>query len=173
MNNYKRSKELFRAGMLLALAVALPLFFHLANLGSRVFLPMHIPIIVAGLTLNPSYAFAVGALAPLLSSVLTGLPVLLPTAIQMLFELGILGAVLSFTYRKQKLKAIPAFIISLLCSRLASALSSYLLLNLFLDRLFSFDKFLIGAFVTALPGLFIQLLVVSVFVKLVEKNDLL
>jgi hypothetical protein len=77
------------AGVLSALGIALPVLFHMVGLG-RVFLPMHLPVLVAGLVLRPRIAWTVGMVVPLLSSFLTGMPPM-PLAILMAVELVILA----------------------------------------------------------------------------------
>jgi riboflavin transporter FmnP len=86
-------RDLAMAGCLLAASVAVPIVFHLAGLG-QVFLPMHIPVLIAGLTLRPRLAVAVGLLAPLASMFITGMPPA-PFAVVMTIELSILALVAS------------------------------------------------------------------------------
>ena len=61
--------------LLIALGVALPLVFHAVPLGGRIFLPMHLPTFVAGLILGPLSGLVVGVGSPVVSSLLTGMPV--------------------------------------------------------------------------------------------------
>lgn len=62
-------------------AVALPQLLHLLGAASgigtalgEIFLPMHLPIILAGLLVGPYAAGAAGMLSPLISFALTGMP---------------------------------------------------------------------------------------------------
>jgi len=79
--------------LLLALGVALPLVFHAVPLGGRIFLPMHLPTFVAGLVLGPLAGLIVGAGSPMVSSLLTGMPVAPFYMVPMVFELGTYGLV--------------------------------------------------------------------------------
>jgi riboflavin transporter FmnP len=86
------TKALFSAGMVAAAAL-LPQVFHLAggaSAGAR-FLPMYIPVLVAGLVFGGYWGFFVGIASPLLSFLLTGMPIAarLP---YMVLELAFLGA---------------------------------------------------------------------------------
>ncbi len=65
------------AGLLLAAALVLPVFFHLLGLGSA-FLPMFYPLALAGFLVAPRLAVVVGVSAPLLSALLTGMPPFYP-----------------------------------------------------------------------------------------------
>ena len=56
--------------MFVAIAIVLPIFFHMTGLGST-FLPMHIPVLIAGFIVGPVYGLAVGVVSPLLSGLIT------------------------------------------------------------------------------------------------------
>ena len=79
--------------LLLALGVALPLVFHAVPLGGRIFLPMHLPTFVAGLILGPLAGLVVGVGSPVVSSLLTGMPVAPFYMVPMMFELGTYGLI--------------------------------------------------------------------------------
>ncbi|MDQ7800556.1 MAG: DUF1893 domain-containing protein [Armatimonadota bacterium] len=87
-----RPHVLAGTGLGLALAVMLPVFFHLLGLGPT-FLPMHLPVLLVGALFGAGAGFLVGALAPLASSLLTGMPPLVPVAVLMTVELATYGAV--------------------------------------------------------------------------------
>jgi hypothetical protein len=57
------------AGLLLAAALALPIFFHALGLGSA-FMPMFYPLVLAGFLVAPSLAMITGTAAVLLSALL-------------------------------------------------------------------------------------------------------
>ena len=78
--------------LLLAMGVVLPLVFHAIPLGGRVFLPMHIPVFIAGLVLGPIAGLVVGAGAPIVSALVTGRPPVV-YMVPMVFELATYGAV--------------------------------------------------------------------------------
>ncbi|MGB9619107.1 MAG: ECF transporter S component, partial [Armatimonadota bacterium] len=67
------ARDLALGGLFGATGVALPIVFHAVGLG-KAFLPMHLPVLVCGLLISPTVAFAVGVVTPLVSSVLTGMP---------------------------------------------------------------------------------------------------
>ena len=86
--------------LLLALGVALPLVFHAVPMGGRIFLPMHLPTFVAGLVLGPAAGLVVGAGSPMLSSLLTGMPVAPFYMVPMVFELATYGLVSGLLRRR-------------------------------------------------------------------------
>lgn len=85
-------------GLLLAAGVLFPVVFHQFGIAGRIFLPMHIPVFLAGFVLGPWAGLLVGALSPGLSSLLTGMPT--PAyAVMMTPELATYGAVSGYVYR--------------------------------------------------------------------------
>lgn len=79
-------------GLLLAAGVLFPVVFHQFGIAGRIFLPMHIPVFLAGLILGPRAGLLVGALSPALSSLLTGMPTA-AYAVPMTPELATYGVV--------------------------------------------------------------------------------
>lgn len=58
-----------------ALGVLLPMVFHLFGaVSGQTFLPMHIPVLIAGLLVSPYCGMTVGILSPFLSCILTEMP---------------------------------------------------------------------------------------------------
>ena len=86
-------KQLVLASMFLALALALPfLTGQIPQIGSML-CPMHIPVLLCGFFCGWPWGAAVGAVAPLLRSLIFGMPPMFPTALCMAFELATYGAV--------------------------------------------------------------------------------
>jgi hypothetical protein len=84
-------RERVLAALMGALAIALPQAFHLVGLGA-VFLPMHLPVALAGMMVRPGLAAAIGVLAPVLSFFIAGMPPA-PLVPLMAVELAVLGSV--------------------------------------------------------------------------------
>ena len=81
------TKKLAYAALFLALCLVLPMLTgQIPQIGSML-LPMHIPVLLCGLVCGWQYGAAVGFVAPLLRSVLFGMPPMYPVAIAMAFEL--------------------------------------------------------------------------------------
>ena len=165
-----RARELSLAGLLGALALLLPVVFHALGgpaLG-RVFLPMHLPIIVAGFVVGPPTAAGLGIVVPLLSSALTGMPPL-PLAPLMSVELMMKAGVASLVYRVLRLPmwvALPlALVVDWMVLALAAALAGHL---------FGIDAspltYVGGVIVVGLPGTLAQLLVVPLGVAAIERR---
>lgn len=166
MENSK-TKNLVGSGLCIALGLLLPQVFHLIGAGS-VFLPMHIPVLLCGLCFGWQYGLAVGVVTPLLSSLFTGMPPIFPTAVAMMFELGTYGALTGMIYRQLKQNIYVSLIGGMLGGRVISGVASALFYGL-AGKEYGFQIFLTGAFVTALPGIILQILIVPLLVIALEK----
>lgn len=91
-------RNLVMAALCVALGVALPQAFHAIPNAGSVLLPMHIPVLLCGLTCGWPYGLACGILAPLTSSLITGMPgpAYLPA---MVCELAAYGLISGLTAR--------------------------------------------------------------------------
>ncbi|HML32939.1 ECF transporter S component [Sporomusa sphaeroides] len=161
------TRKLINVAMFIALGVTLPVAFHLAGGTGSVFLPMHIPVLMAGLLLGLKGGLAVGMLTPFISSLTTGMPPLMPMLPIMVVELGVYGAAGGYLYRQCKLPLVWSLVGAMLAGRLAAAavvagLAAVLAVTL--EPL----PFIIGAVSTGLPGIVIQLLFVPLLVRKLE-----
>ncbi len=169
-----QTKRLILAALCAALGVVLPLAFHaVANAGS-IFLPMHIPVLLCGLICGWPYGLACGILTPLLSSVFTGMPPMayLPG---MLCELAVYGFVSGLLMRQIKTgKLLADLYLSLITAMLAGRLV-FGLLNALIFRAGSYSLaiWVSASFITALPGIVIQLAVIPALVLALKKSRLI
>ena len=86
-----KSKKIVLCGLFCAIGVLLPQAFHMfGTAAGMTFLPMHIPVLMAGLIIGPVCGLVTGVVSPVLSCLFTGMPapVKLPF---MLFELAAYG----------------------------------------------------------------------------------
>ncbi|KPU43381.1 hypothetical protein OXPF_28220 [Oxobacter pfennigii] len=164
------TKNLVKAALFLACAVLLPTVFHTFRLGGQIFLPMHIPILIAAFMIPWEYAAITGFLAPLLSFLITGMPPM-PSGIVMMLELTVYGAAASLLFNKYKSNLYIALILSMLSGRLVSITGNWILTALVMGKAFNFIAFMNSLFIVALPGIIIQLILVPIIVKLVKKSE--
>lgn len=167
MNMSKHVRSMNVAAMFLALGLLLPMVFHFfgPNAGSM-FLPMHIPVLLCGFVCGPFYGALIGILTPLLSSTLTGMPMLMPIGVSMMFELMVYGLISGLLMKRYSIY--PSLLIAMLSGRIASGIATMVLLS-FAGKAYSLTIFLSAAFVTALPGILLQLLVVPMVVQVIKK----
>ena len=109
------------AALFLALAFVLPMITgHVPQVGNML-CPMHFPILLCGFVLGGPWGLAVGFVAPLLRSVLFGMPPMFPVAISMAFELATYGFVSGVVYRRVQ-HTLPMMFATLLSAMVAGRL---------------------------------------------------
>lgn len=156
-------KNLCLSAMFLALGLVLPfLTGQIPSVGSML-LPMHIPVLLCGLICGWQYGGVVGFILPLLRSFLFSMPPMYPTAIAMAFELMTYGLVVGLLYGLSKWKCIKSLYRSMLLSMLAGR-AVWGIVQMFLlgvgENGFTVSAFFAGAFVDALPGILLQLVLI-------------
>lgn len=159
------------AAMFLATALVLPfLTGQIKQLGNAL-CPMHFPVLLCGFFCGPWYGLAVGLIAPLLRFLLFGMPPLMPIGLSMSFELAAYGLVSGLLYRKFAdrkggiwLSLLPA----MLAGRILWGAVRVLLLGLGQSE-FGWKAFLAGAFLNAVPGIILQIILIPVLVSALRK----
>lgn len=148
------------AAVFLALGMVLPfLTGQIPQIGSML-LPMHIPVFLCGLICGWQYGLAVGFVMPVLRYFLFGMPPIFPTGIAMAFELATYGLTIGLLYSRSKWKCVIALyrsmILSMLLGRVVWGIVEIVLLGI-KGNAFTWQMFLAGAFVNAIPGIILQL----------------
>lgn len=141
-------------------AVVLPQIFHaigvVSGTGAAVgaaFLPMHIPVLLAGFTGGPIAGITAGIISPVLSFAISGMPTsaLLPFITIELAVYGLVSGLLS----KAKLNSFVKFIITQTAGRIARAAAMIFAIYILSDNQITIAS--IGAFITSgLFGILIQ-----------------
>lgn len=149
------------SAMLMALGLVLPFFTGQIPQVGNMLLPMHLPVLVCGLLCGWKHGMAVGAILPLLRSVLFGMPVLYPKAVAMAFELAAYGALGGYCYAKSHWKCIVALYralgVAMIGGRMVWGAVMVVLMGLG-GNSFTWKLFLAEAFLNAIPGILLQLL---------------
>ena len=170
----RRVRRLSYAGACLALALLLPfLTGQLQSLGSAL-CPMHIPVLLAGFLCGPWWALAVGAAAPLLRSVLFGMPPMFPKALAMAFELAAYGLASGLFYRllpKKPWGVWAALASAMLIGRLVWGAVMTVLAGVS-SVSFGWAAFWSSAFVGAVPGIILHLVLIPPLVLALQHAGL-
>lgn len=103
---------------LVALAIALPSLAHLSGLPVRQLLPMHWPVIIAGLVYGWRGGLLVGLVSPGLSFLISSMPYP-PMIAPMTIELACYGAVAGLCREQFKLSGFVSTAIALIAGRIA------------------------------------------------------
>ena len=159
------------AAVCLALCMVLPfLTGQIPEIGSAL-CPMHIPVLLAGFLCGPWWALAVGAVAPLLRFALFGMPPIFPTGVAMCFELAAYGLVSGLLYARLPKKTANIYV-SLLAAMLAGRVVWGIVrvaLSGVAGQPFTWAAFVAGAFVNAIPGIVVHILLIPVIVMALRK----
>ena len=156
------ARRIVLAALFLALAFVLPMVTgHVPQVGNML-CPMHFPILLCGFVLGVPWGLAVGFVAPLLRSVLFGMPPMFPIAVSMAFELAAYGLVsgLPMMY--------SALVTAMVAGRLVWGAVRFVLAGL-TGSSFPFSAFLSGALLTAVPGIIAQLILIPLILTALQK----
>ena len=171
--NMNKTKQIVLTALFIAIGVVLPQAFHMIPNAGSIFLPMHIPVLVAGYIVGPFYGAICGFLTPLLSHFIFGMPPA-PMLGQMLCELTVYGLMTGLLNKVLKIeneyvKAYAVLILSMLCGRFVYGILNALI---FKAGNYSLQMWLSAAFIKAVPGIIIQLLLIPVLVVRLQKIKL-
>ena len=172
MKKHNQVKRLVLASMFLALALVLPfLTGQIPEVGSML-CPMHIPVLLCGFFCGWPWGAAVGVIAPLLRSLIFGMPPMFPTALCMAVELAAYGAVSGYLYEKlprKKSSVFVSLISAMIVGRLLWGAARFLCAGLD-PSAFGLGAFWAGAVTSAIPGIIVQLVLIPILVMTLNKN---
>ena len=170
----KYIQNLVLAAMLMAVGIILPFFTgQIPQVGSML-LPMHLPVLVCGLVCGWQYGGMVGFILPLLRYVLFGMPPM-PNGIAMAFELAAYGAIVGFLYNSSRWQCIVSLyrslLIAMLGGRVVWGVVSVLILGV-AHEAFTWQMFLAGAFLNAIPGIILQLVFIPALMVALNRTGI-
>ena len=157
-----------------ALCVVLPLALHAIPKGGVLFSPMHLPVLLCGLVCGAPFGLVCGILGPLVSSLLTGMPVFGYMPVMML-ELGLYGLISGLVMEllhsgKLVIDLYAALIIAMLSGRVITGILRALT---FAGGSYSWSAWATGYFVSCFPGIILQLILLPTIYVALERARLL
>lgn len=168
-------KNLILSAMFIAVGIVLPFFTGQIPEVGKMLLPMHIPVFLCGLICGWQYGFAVGAVLPIMRSLLFMTPIMYPTAVSMCFELAAYGSVAGFLYSRSKWKCTVSLYRCLLAAmaagRIVWGITQVVLLGIS-GTGFTITAFIAGAFTTAFPGIILQLIFIPGVMVALDRTGL-
>ena len=160
------------AALFLALAYVMPfLTGQIPEIGAML-CPLHIPVILCGFFCGWQWGIAVGITAPLLRSLMLGMPPLFPTAVCMAFELAAYAVVAALMHKHLPRKR-PFVYLSLITAMLAGRIIwgiAMLVCMGLSGGTFTLGAFVAGAFVNAVPGIIVQLVLIPILVMTLDRR---
>ncbi len=169
----KKILNIVLSALFLSLCLVLPFFTGQIKEIGNMLLPMHIPIMLCGLICGWQYGLIVGAIAPIMRSLLFSMPVMYPSAISMAFELATYGFVIGYLFSKSKWNCMKSLyrslVVSMVAGRVVWGLVQIVLLGLG-DNGFTLSMFIGGAFLKAIPGIILQLILIPAIMLVLKKT---
>lgn len=150
------------SAVMAAIGIILPMAFHAVGLGSK-FMPMVLVLMLNGYISPLPWAMLTGAVVPLASSVLTGMPPLYPPfCLVMSVEMALVAGLTAGLYRLTRPRVWPSLITVVIFDRATSIALTYALAGRFglPPRIVS-----LASFAQGLPGIALQLTVIPLVVR--------
>ena len=167
-------RDLVLAALCLALCLVLPfLTGQIPEIGQALS-PMHIPVLLCGFICGPWYGAVVGFIAPILRNLIFGMPPF-PMNIPMAFELLTYGLVAGVIYRllpKKPVSTYISLITAMLAGRVIWGVGRVILAGV-QNAAFSWQMFIAGAFIDAVPGIICHIVLIPIIVIALEKAGLM
>ena len=171
----RQTRKLVLSAFFMALGIVLPFLTGQIPQIGRMLLPMHIPVLLCGFICGWQYGLIIGLITPLLRGAMFGMPVLMPSGAGMAVELAVYGLVTGILYAKLPRKT-PYIYVSLLgamiAGRVAWGIVSIALYG-FMGNQFSMELFMAGAFLNAIPGIILQIVLIPVIIIALRKARVL
>jgi len=167
-------KKLTVTALCTALCVVLPIVFHLIPEGGSLFSPMHIPVLLCGLSCGPLWGLACGIVGPVLSSFITGMPnaAYLPP---MMVELAAYGLICGLGMGVVRTGRTGADVyISLVAAMILGRVMAGLAKGFIFARgAFTIGMWATGYFVGSIPGIIAHLIIVPALLVALIKAGLI
>ena len=167
MMKSQRIRKLTYAALFLALAMVLPLITGQIPEIGKFLCPMHIPALLCGFLCGWPWGLAVGFIAPLMRSVIFGMPAMFPDAVVMAFELAAYGFAAGLL-RRLLPKKVPFLYISLIVSMVLGRVVYCVVAARILGGEAAFLAMFTQQFVKTWIGILIHLAVVPPIVLAIE-----
>ena len=178
MNRKSPLYPLLVTAILMAVGIVLPFLTGNVQVLGQAISPLHIPVLICGLTCGWGWGLVLGVLLPLVRSVLFGMPPLVPVAIPMAFEMAAYGALCGLLYpmmRKKLGKAywamLIAMVIAMVAGRFVGGAAKAVVMGI-QGNAYTFQAFVTAYFVNTAVGAVIHLIVVPLVVTALEKAKL-
>ena len=169
-------QKLVLSALFVAIGIVLPFFTGQIQQIGNLLLPMHLPVFLCGLICGWQYGAVVGVILPLLRSFLFQMPPLYPNAIAMAVELAVYGLIAGLIYHMLKRQNVLSVYISMLpamlLGRAAWGVAQIVLIGL-QQNAFTWQMFFAGAFLNAVPGIVLQLVLIPAIMSALHLTGVL
>lgn len=173
--NQKAIRNLTLSAMFLAIGMVLPFFTGQIQQIGNMLLPMHIPVFLCALICGWKYGLPMAFILPLFRSVIFGTPTIYPRALSMAFELATYAFVAGILYEKSRWQCVRALyrciLIAMITGRIVWGTVQVILLGVD-GKAFTFQAFISGALLNAIPGIALQLILIPAVMVALNRTQL-
>jgi len=176
MYQMAKTRRYVITAMCITLCCVVPMVLHFIPWAGSTVMPMHVPVLLAGLILGWYFGLLTGLFGPLLSSFTTGMP-LMAYVPHMMVELAVYGAVAGFLIRFMRTKNLYAniyasLIPAMILGRIAGGVVRMIFFAPALADTTIIAWWLSSYFITSIPGIVIQLILIPAVIVALEKSKL-
>ncbi len=176
MKNHNSLVKMILAALFLALAYVMPfLTGQIPEIGAKL-CPLHIPVLLCGFICGWPWGLVVGFVTPLFRCLTLGMPgPLFPTAVCMAAELAAYGAVTGLMHKilpKKKPYIYLSLITAMIVGRIVWGGVMMACMGI-AGTPFTFEAFVAGAFVNAVPGIIVQIVLIPLLVMVLDNPKIL
>lgn len=171
-----RSKTytLVLSALFLAIGIVLPIFTGQIPQVGKMLLPMHLPVLLCGLICGWQYGGAVGFVLPFLRYAMFGVPPM-PNGVAMAFELAAYGIIVGVLYSRSRWQCVIALYRALLTAMVGGRLvwaAARAVMTGVASVPFTWEIFLADAFLNAIPGVILQLILIPALMVALHRTGL-
>ena len=168
----KSTKKLLTLMVLTVVEIYMPVIAGLAPNIGQMLQPMHIPVLLAAYFVGGPMAMILGAVSPVLNYSIWGMPGL-PNVIPMSAELAVYGIVASVGYEHSKKRGksiLKSLLVAMLAGRIVWGAVTYFVQHS-MGNQFTFEMFVKQGVANAIPGIILQIMIVSIGVYQMKKHQ--
>ncbi len=171
----KSTQNLALSAMFIAIGIVLPFFTGQLQQIGNMLLPMHLPVLLCGLICGWQYGAAVGFILPPLRYLMFAAPPIFPIGAAMAVELAAYGLIAGFLYNRSRWQCIISLYRSLIAAMIGGRLVwgiARVLMTGVSGEAFTWQMFLSGALLTAIPGIMIQLVFIPAVMVALDRTGM-
>lgn len=164
-------KLLVLAVILGILGILLPWFFGGISLFGTELLLMEFPVLLCGMVCGIGYGGVVGAIVPILYSLIFGTMDMYPLAVATAVELCAYGVLCGLLYKTLKQNVYVSLLLSMFSGRAIFYIVYYFMLR-YEGEVYTADMFINGEVLNVLAGIAIQIIFIPLIVLILNKTGI-
>lgn len=160
-------KDIKLACILSSLAIIISYAFHSYGELGRIFLPIHFFVMVGAYILLPISAIIIAIFIPIISSLISGMPVLYPMLPLLIVELFTYVLVIVFLKKEGNYLSLITAMIS---GRVSAAVTVFILVKS-MGLTMNPIRYIESSIITGLPGIIFQMIIIPIIITLINNHS--